>query len=216
VAMGLTYSEHVQRLGGDLPREPAATLKTYATLAAPGTTVDRPAICRQLDYEGEMVAVIGARPGADSDALPVPILGLTIGNDLSARDLQFRSDIPGMDLFSAKALDGTSPVGPWLVTSDEIGEGHPDLALEVTVDGEVRQRARTSSMSWTLQELIDYVNARVHLRCGDLLFTGSPPGVGHEDGRYLQPGQDVWVSIEKIGTLKTRIGPEQGPLWQGI
>jgi 2-keto-4-pentenoate hydratase/2-oxohepta-3-ene-1,7-dioic acid hydratase in catechol pathway len=137
------------------------------------------------------------------------VLGYTVGNEVTARDLQFGGSVTGMDMFSAKALDHTGPVGPWIVTRDEFGDESPDLALELSVDGEVRQRDRTSSLAWTVGEIVSYVSERSALHPGAILFTGTPHGVGHEDGRYLEPGQEVVVTIERIGSLRNRVGSRQ-------
>jgi 2-keto-4-pentenoate hydratase/2-oxohepta-3-ene-1,7-dioic acid hydratase in catechol pathway len=152
------------------------------------------------------VVVVGADI-ADRAHAERSILGYTVGNDVSARDQQFSGGVTGMDMFSAKALDATSGIGPWIVTRDEFGDEHPDLDLSLTVDGETRQHDRTGSMVWGSGELLAYVDARMHLHCGDVMFTGTCAGVGHEDGRYLEPGQEVTVTIERIGSLSNVVGP---------
>jgi 2-keto-4-pentenoate hydratase/2-oxohepta-3-ene-1,7-dioic acid hydratase in catechol pathway len=113
-----------------------------------------------------------------------------------------------MDIFSAKSLKNTSPVGPWIVTRDEFGEGAPDLEMTLTVNGEIRQEARTGQMVWNVAELLTYVDDRAGVRCGDLLFTGSPAGIGHSSGRYLQPGDRVVGTIERLGSLVNEVGPD--------
>ena len=205
IAAGGTYAKHIAGLGLQMPKQPAAFIKPVQSLVGPEDEISYPAITEQLDYEGELVVVVGA---ADLDrAHPLAsVLGYTVGNEVSARDLQFGGSVTGMDVFSGKALDRTSPVGPWIVTREELGDGSPDLALTVTVDGEVRQRDRTGSLVWGVDELLSWVDARSSLHGGDLLFTGTPAGVGHEDGRYLQPGQVVTVEIERIGTLTNTVG----------
>jgi 2-keto-4-pentenoate hydratase/2-oxohepta-3-ene-1,7-dioic acid hydratase in catechol pathway len=199
VAAGATYAKHVAGIGLSMPERPAAFLKPLSSLIGPGDEIAYPAVTTQLDYEVELVAVVGTNTG-------LGVLGYTVGNDVSARDLQFGGSVTGMDMFSAKALDRTSGLGPWIVTRDEFGDGHPDLELRLTVDGDVRQHDRTASMVWGVGELLAYVDARMHLRCGDVLFTGTPAGVGHETGRYLEPGQVVEATIERIGTLRNVVG----------
>ena len=205
VAAGATYAKHIEGLGLQMPKAPSAFLKTAASVIAPSDSIRYPGITEQLDYEGELVVVIG--DDVDQSCPVQSVLGYTIGNDVSARDQQFSGGVTGMDMFSAKALDGTSGLGPWIVTRDEFGDGHPDLELRTTVDGETRQHARTGSMVWGTSDLVTYVDQRVHLKCGDILFTGTCAGVGHEDGRYLEPGQVVTVSIERIGELVNTVGP---------
>ncbi|ROO88019.1 2-keto-4-pentenoate hydratase/2-oxohepta-3-ene-1,7-dioic acid hydratase in catechol pathway [Actinocorallia herbida] len=206
VAVGATYAKHVAGLGLTMPERPAAFLKPYGSLLAPGAEISYPALTSALDYEAELVAVIGAA-SIDRSAPSRSVLGYTAGNDVSARDLQFGGSVTGMDMFSAKALDATGGVGPWIVTRDEFGDDHPDLELRLTVNGEVRQSDRTSSMAWGVGDLVEYVEARSALACGDVLFTGTSAGVGHEDGRYLEPGDVVEVTIERIGTLRNTVGP---------
>ncbi|MCU1454110.1 MAG: Hydrolase [Acidimicrobiales bacterium] len=206
VAAGATYPKHVAGLGLTMPKAPSAFLKTPATVIGPDDPIRYPAITTQLDYEAEIVVVVGAPVGADPES---SILGYTIGNDVSARDQQFSGGVTGMDMFSAKAIDGTSPLGPWIVTRDELGDGHPDLAIELTVDGEVRQQDRTGSMVWGAPELVAYIDARTRLHAGDVVFTGTCAGVGHEDGRYLEPGQRVEITIEGIGSLANVVGPRE-------
>jgi 2-keto-4-pentenoate hydratase/2-oxohepta-3-ene-1,7-dioic acid hydratase in catechol pathway len=204
LAAGATYAKHVAGLGLKMPEKPAAFLKPYESLIGPTDDIIYPPITEELDYEVELVVIVGTdiRRG-DSGA--AGMLGYCVGNDVSARDLQFGGSVTGMDIFSAKGLDDTSGIGPWIVTRDEFGDGAPDLELTLTVDGEVRQQDRTSSLVWGPGELIEYVAARSRLAPGDVLFTGTPAGVAHEDGRYLQRGQMVEASVEKIGSLRNRV-----------
>jgi 2-keto-4-pentenoate hydratase/2-oxohepta-3-ene-1,7-dioic acid hydratase in catechol pathway len=209
VAAGATYAKHVAGLGLQMPERPAAMFKTFQSLINPGEQITYPPITSELDYEAELVIVIGADPLAPGDEAKT-VLGYTVGNDVTARDLQFAGSVTGMDLFSSKALDDTSGLGPWIVTRDEFGDESPDLELTLTVDGEVRQHDRTGSLVWSVAELLAYVNARSKLRCGDIMFTGTPAGVGHESGRFLEPGQVVEATIEHIGTLTNTVGPRSG------
>ena len=204
LAAGATYAKHVAGLGLKMPDKPAAFLKPFESLIGPTDDILYPPITEQLDYEVELVVVIGA-PIRRGDSGAPGILGYCVGNDVSARDLQFGGSVTGMDIFSAKGLDDTSGIGPWITTRDEFGDGDPDLELTLTVDGEVRQQDRTSSLVWGPAELIEYVAARSRLNPGDILFTGTPAGVGHEDGRYLQPGQTVEATVERLGTLRNTV-----------
>jgi 2-keto-4-pentenoate hydratase/2-oxohepta-3-ene-1,7-dioic acid hydratase in catechol pathway len=205
MAAGGTYAKHVAGLGLDMPDKPAAFYKGYAALVGPYDEIAYPAITTALDYEVELVVVIGADVHDPTDSASA-ILGYTVGNDVSARDWQFGGALTGMDMFSAKVLDDSTPIGPWIVTRDEFGDDQPDLELTLHVDGELRQADRTSSLVWPVAELVRYVHARMAQRCGDVLFTGTPAGVGHEDGRYLEPGQEVEATIEAIGTLRNIVG----------
>lgn len=201
-AVGANYAKHLEELGMQPPAAPIAFIKSSRALIGASEDILYPAVCSQLDYEIELVAVMGRSlpPGADpTDG----ILGYTVGNDVSARDLQ-RSGI-GFDLFSAKSLDRTSGVGPWLVTRDEFGPGTPDLRLWLSVNGEMRQDSRTGLMRWKLDELLTYVNARAALVPGDLLFTGTPEGVAWASGRFLRRSDLVRAGIEKIGEIANHV-----------
>lgn len=204
VAAGATYAKHVVGLGLKMPERPAAFLKPYSSLLAPGDDIAYPPVTSQLDYEVELVAVLGTAVRGVTQPIHA-VLGYTVGNDVSARDLQFGGSVTGMDMFSAKALDDTCGLGPWIVTRDEFGDDHPDLDLRLEVDGELRQHDRTSSMVWGVAELLTYVDDRMALRSGDVLMTGTPSGVGHENGAFLRPGQLVQASIEALGTLQNRV-----------
>ena len=111
-----------------------------------------------------------------------------------------------MDLFAAKSQDKTTGLGPWIVTRDEFPEGMPALRLTLSVNGEVRQDGNTSEMTWTVAELITFVHERSSFACGDVLFTGSPAGVGMATGRFLNPGDVVEASVEGVGTLRNVVG----------
>lgn len=207
VAVGATYAKHVDGMGLRMPEQPAAFLRPYASLVGPDEEIAYPKLTNQLDYEAELVAIVGAARIDDRSAAERGILGYTVGNDVSARDLQFGGSVTGMDMFSAKALDRTGSVGPWIVTRDEFGDGHPDVEIRLTVNGELRQKDRTSSMVWGVGEILAYVDARSALGCGDVVFTGTSAGVAHESGRYLEPGQVVTVTIDTIGSLRNVVGP---------
>jgi 2-keto-4-pentenoate hydratase/2-oxohepta-3-ene-1,7-dioic acid hydratase in catechol pathway len=204
LAAGATYAKHVAGLGLKMPEKPAAFLKPYESLIGPSDDIQYPPLTGQLDYEVELVVIAGATIRRGEPAIG-KVLGYCVGNDVSARDLQFGGSVTGMDIFSAKGLDDTSGIGPWITTRDEFGDVDPDLELLLTVDGEVRQQDRTSSLVWGPAELVEYVAARSRLSPGDVLFTGTPAGVAHEDGRYLRPGQVVEASVERLGTLRNTV-----------
>jgi 2-keto-4-pentenoate hydratase/2-oxohepta-3-ene-1,7-dioic acid hydratase in catechol pathway len=206
VGAGATYAKHIAGMGLQMPEQPAAFHKSARTIVGPEDEISYPGITEALDYEAELVVVVGTPLAPDRDPT-LSILGYTIGNEVSARDLQFGGSVTGMDIFSAKALDRTAPIGPWIVTRDEFGDEHPDLEITLTIDGEVRQHDRTSSMAWGVGFLLAYVNDRTAMESGDIFFTGTMSGVGHEDGRYLEPGQVVEITIEGIGTLRNVVGP---------
>jgi 2-keto-4-pentenoate hydratase/2-oxohepta-3-ene-1,7-dioic acid hydratase in catechol pathway len=201
-AVGANYQRHLDELGMQAPAAPIAFLKSLRSLIGAADDIVHAAVTTQLDYEVELVAVLGkpVQPGSN----PIEsVLGYTVGNDVSARDLQ-RSGI-GFDLFSAKSLDRTAGLGPWLVTRDSFGSGTPDLRLWLTVNGEPRQDSRTGLMRWKLDELLTYVDRRAALQPGDVLFTGTPEGVAWASGRFLQPGDVVAAGIDGIGVISNKV-----------
>jgi len=204
-AGGANYGAHLAELNLD-GADPTVFLKAASSLVGPYTEISSPAITDQLDYEVELVAVFGART-FDPNHPWAGVLGYTVGNDVTARDLQFRLSATGMDIFSGKSLQSTSPVGPWILTRDEVGDRPPDLAMTLAVNGEIRQQARTTDMTWDVAALLQYVDDRSGITAGDLLFTGSPAGIGHSTATYLQPGDVVEASIEGIGALRNVVGP---------
>jgi 2-keto-4-pentenoate hydratase/2-oxohepta-3-ene-1,7-dioic acid hydratase in catechol pathway len=184
------------------PKSPIAFLKSGRALIGAHDQIHHSPLTSQLDYEVEMVAVIGLPIADRTDVIP-SVLGYTVGNDVSARDLQ-RSGI-GFDLFSSKSLDRTTGLGPWIVTRDEFGDGTPDIGMTLKVNGETRQNARTGEMTWKLDVILPYVDQRAALRTGDVVFTGTPEGVAWASGRFLKPGDLVEASLAGIGTLTNMV-----------
>ena len=207
VIAGANYSKHLVEFGVAAPTQPIAFLKAYGALIGAEDPIRYPPLTEQLDYECELVVVIGDDRIDLSDPL-ASVLGYTAGNDVSARDLQ-RSGPPGigMDLYAAKSQDRATPVGPWIVTRDEFPAGSPALRLSTAVNGEIRQDGTTADMTWDVAELIRFVQQRVSFGVGDLLFTGTPEGVAQGSGRYLNPGDLVEVTLEGVGTLRNRVAP---------
>jgi acylpyruvate hydrolase len=207
VCIGRNYAAHAAESGSDAPPYPQLFAKFRNTLLGSGGTVPYPSITERLDYEGELVAVIGRRASkvAAADAGAV-IAGYTIMNDVSARDLQ-RADLQWI---RGKSLDGFAPLGPVVATADEIG-GVADvdaLRLETRVNGELRQDAACGEMIFKLPALIEFITEGITLEPGDLIATGTPSGVGFafDPPRWLGPGDVVDVSIDRIGTLRCSIG----------
>ncbi|MFC4055268.1 fumarylacetoacetate hydrolase family protein [Actinomadura syzygii] len=201
VAIGLNYAEHAAEGGLDVPAEPVVFAKFPSALIAHGETVEwDPAVTAQVDYEAELAVVIGspARHVSERDALG-HVLGYTCLNDVSARDLQ-RADGQWV---RAKSLDTFCPMGPWLVTADEVPDPQ-DLAVRCRVSGELRQDASTADMIFSVRTLIARLSRAFTLRPGDVIATGTPPGVGMASTppRLLRDGDTVEVDIEGIGTLR--------------
>jgi acylpyruvate hydrolase len=203
VCIGRNYPAHVAEGRSPMPEFPLLFSKFANTLIPSGAAVTYPAITAELDYEGELAVVIGRRASRlrPEDA-PGVIAGYTIVNDVSARDRQ-RGDLQWI---RGKSLDGFAPLGPVVVTVDEVPDVYA-LRIRTTVNGEVRQNALCGEMHFKLPELLEFITAGITLSPGDLIATGTPAGVGmgFDPPRYLVPGDEVAVEIEPIGTLRTTI-----------
>lgn len=203
VVAGANYAKH---LAGDFGlkthTQPIAFLKAYGALIGANDPIRYPPLTTELDHEVELVAVIGAERVDYEDPLS-GVLGYTVGNDVSARDLQ-RSGPPGvgMDLFAAKSQDRSTGLGPWIVTRDEFPEGSPKRRLTLKVNGEIRQDGSTAEMTWDVGHLVKFVDQRSSFECGDVMFTGSPAGTAQGSGLFLKIGDVVEASVEGIGTLR--------------
>lgn len=211
VVAGANYSKHLAAdFGLATPAQPIAFLKAYGALIGANDPIRYPPLTRELDHEVELVVVLGDTPVDDENPL-ASVLGYAVGNDVSARDLQRSGPAGiGMDLFAAKSQDRSTGVGPWIVTRDEFGPGSPQLRLTLKVNGQTRQDSSTAEMTWDVAELLRFVEARSSFSAGDIMFTGSPAGVGQGTGLFLNPGDVVEASVEGIGTLKNVVGPRAG------
>lgn len=209
VVAGANYAKHLASdFGIKSHSQPIAFLKAMGALIGARDEMRYPPLTSELDHEVELVAVIGAEHVDLADPLS-SVLGYTVGNDVSARDLQ-RSGPPGvgMDLFAAKSQDRSTGLGPWIVTRDEFPEGSPKRRLTLKVNGEVRQDGNTAEMTWDVAFLVRFVEQRSSFECGDVMFTGSPAGTGQGSGRFLQPGDVVEAAVEGIGALINTVGPK--------
>lgn len=212
LAAGANYGKHVREFGLGPPRAPFVFMKPYGALIGAQDDIIHSALTRELDHELELVVVIGARVVARASCIDA-VLGYTVGNDVSARDLQKGpGGAIGMDFFSGKGLDRTTAVGPWIVTRDEFDGCPPDLRMSLRVNGEVRQHGRSSDMTYKVGELLAYADERSAVEPGDVLFTGTPGGVGQLTGRFLQVGDVVEAAIDGIGELRNvvRMSASQG------
>jgi 2-keto-4-pentenoate hydratase/2-oxohepta-3-ene-1,7-dioic acid hydratase in catechol pathway len=201
-AVALNYRPHAEEGGYELPSDPLIFTKFPACVAGPVTDVRLPP--GKVDWEVELVAVVGT----GGHQIPRErawdaVAGLTVGQDLSERALQMRGAPPQFSL--AKSFPGFGPTGPVAVTADELPDPD-DLALQCSVDGEVVQSDRTSSMIFPISDLVAYISAVCPLLPGDLIFTGTPAGVGNRRNppRYLRPGQELVSRIDGIGEIRQR------------
>jgi len=201
ICVGLNYINHAKESKMDIPTSPILFSKFNNALAAHGEKVKIPQSAEQMDYEAELVLVIGktAQNVSEEEALSY-VFGYSIGNDVSARDLQFKTN----QWLLGKSPDGFAPIGPYLVTSDEIDPNN--LTVECRINGEVRQKGNTKDMIFNCAAIISYASKYMTLKPGDIIFTGTPDGVilGYEKEKqkWLQPGDEMVITIEPIGELK--------------
>lgn len=205
ICVGLNYLEHVEEAQTkEVPEEPVLFSKFNNALAAHNETIPLPKEGTQFDYEAELVMVIGkeARNVSREDALSY-VFGYSVGNDLSIRDLQFKS---GQWLLG-KTADKFAPVGPYLVTADEVDPTNLDISLKR--NGETVQSSNTRYMIFDCATIISYISRHMTLKPGDVIFTGTPEGVvlgyPEEKREWLKPGETLEVSIENIGVLKNTL-----------
>jgi 2-keto-4-pentenoate hydratase/2-oxohepta-3-ene-1,7-dioic acid hydratase in catechol pathway len=200
-AIGLNYRSHAEESGMAVPEVPATFTKFPASLAGPFDDIE--VTGESVDWEVELVAVIGARADRVDEAVAWQhVAGVTIGQDISDRHLQFAA---GMQFSLGKSRRGYGPMGPWVVTLDDI-PNRDDLALGCSVDGEKVQDARTSDLIFGIPRLVAELSAVVPLLPGDVIFTGTPAGVGmaRQPARFLRPGNVLESWIEGIGTIRNR------------
>ena len=202
VCIGLNYRKHAAETGNPVPKFPILFNKYNTALNNHGGTIAvSEEKAKQFDYEAELVIVMGrtARNVSEADAKS-HIFGYATGNDFTARDLQRVSS----QWMLGKTLDGAAPIGPWLVTADQV-DGDK-LKIELTVNGEKRQSSNTSDMVFNCGQLVSYISDHMTLKPGDIIFTGTPEGVisGYPKDKqvWLKPGDKIVTSIEKLGDLE--------------
>ena len=203
ICIGLNYRRHAEESGMKIPTAPVLFSKFDNVLAAHGDVVPIPPDTTQMDYEAELALVIGTggRHIAEADAL-AHVFGYFNANDVSARDLQMLS---GQWLLG-KTADGFLPIGPYLVTADEVADPH-DLRITCTINGEMRQDSNTADLIFDVPQIISYISRYVTLEPGDIISTGTPEGValGRPDKPWLQPGDVMTVAIDGLGALTNTI-----------
>jgi 2-keto-4-pentenoate hydratase/2-oxohepta-3-ene-1,7-dioic acid hydratase in catechol pathway len=208
ICIGLNYADHARESGMALPAEPVFFNKFVSAVAAPGSAIVLPKVSSEIDYEGELVAVIG-RGGRhiSPERAREHIAAYCCGNDVSARDWQLRK--PGGQWLLGKSFDGFAPFGPALVTADEVPDPN-HLAIELRLNGQVMQHSNTAEFIFKIEQLVAYVSQVCTLAPGDLIFTGTPPGVGfaRKPPVWLRPGDVVEVEIERLGVLRSTVVAE--------
>jgi 2-keto-4-pentenoate hydratase/2-oxohepta-3-ene-1,7-dioic acid hydratase in catechol pathway len=199
VCVGLNYRDHAEEQGVELPKAPLLFAKWPNALIGPGEPIVIPPVVTKADYEAELAVVIGSRVKAVSkeNALEA-VRGYICANDVSARDLQFGDG----QWTRGKSPDTFCPVGPELVPAAEVADPH-NLRIRAIVNGEVLQDSTTANLIFGVDEVISHVSQTATLEPGDLILTGTPAGVGvfRDPQRLLQPGDEVTIEIEGIGSL---------------
>lgn len=205
ICVGLNYRKHAEETGAQIPAYPILFNKFSNALAAHEAPIRVPEVTSKMDYEAELGIVIGttAFNVSEEDALNY-VYGYCAANDLSARDLQLRTS----QWLLGKSLDGFCPLGPWLVTADEVGDPNR-LEIQSFVNGERRQNSNTSDMIFDCKTIVSYVSRHMTLQPGDVILTGTPEGVvmGYPEERqvYLKAGDLVEIRIEKLGELRNNL-----------
>lgn len=210
ICIGLNYSDHTAESPYEQPDYPTLFGRFATSLVADGQPIVRPRISQQLDFEGELVAVIG-RKGRHipKDAAHEHVAGYSIFNEGSIRDYQFKA--PQWTV--GKNFDDTGAFGPVFVSADELPAGGKGLKIETRLNGEVVQSANTDDMIFSVADIISIVSEAITLEPGDVLVTGTPAGIGmaRKPPRYMKPGDVVEVEIERIGVLRNPIVDEAAP-----
>lgn len=208
LCLGLNYIEHIKEGGYDIPDYPAMFIRTRQSIMAAGAPLVRPTCSDKLDYEAELMLIVGkgGRHIQEADALD-HVFGYTVFNDGSVRDFQRKTHqwTPG------KNFDQTGAIGPYVVTPDDLPEGAKGLKIESRVGDEILQSSNTSNMIWGAAQTIAIMSEFTTLEPGDLIALGTPPGVGHAkkpEPRWLKPGEVVEIEIESIGICASPIKDE--------
>jgi len=203
-ALGLAYSSHVGEMGRQQDAEPFFFLKAPSSLTAAGQPIVLPPVAPEhVDYEREVAFVIGRRAShVAAEQARTCVAGVTILNDVTARDVQQGQHVAGArpNTSMAKSFDTFTPCGPCVSTLDEFPDPD-DIELTTFVNGEQRQHSRTSSLIWPVSYLLSFLSERTTLMPGDIVSTGTPAGVGHAEGRYLRPGDSVTIRVTGVGAL---------------
>lgn len=205
IGVGRNYADHAKETGVKPFEVPRIIFKMPSSVAAPGAPVVRPADVKKLDFESELAVVIGGygKDISETQAMSL-VAGYTVLNDLSAREFQF--DIVQAQTTFAKSMDGFSPMGPWLVTADEIPNPQ-ELEVSCWLNGQPMQRGHTADMLFPVATLIAYLSRFMTLEPGDVIATGTPAGIGafRQPPVYLQPGDELRLEVSRVGSMTHRI-----------
>lgn len=203
ICVGVNYKDHVKEMGRELPEFPVLFAKFSNAIIGPADNIPKSPLTNMLDYEAELAVVIGKETShVKKESALNYVAGYTIANDVTARDLQRRTP----QWLQGKSLDGSAPMGPSLVTSDEINDPG-NLSIATFVNGEKRQASNTKQLIFDVPYLIEFISSLITLQPGDVIMTGTPHGVGFamDPQQFLQDGDTVKIEIDKIGSLQNKI-----------
>jgi len=203
ICIGLNYRDHAAESNMAIPKQPVVFSKFSTAVIAPGEPVVLPASSAQVDYEAELAVVIGRRAkDVSAERALDHVLGYTCFNDVSARDFQFADG----QWQRGKSCDTFAPMGPTIVTADEIADPH-NLSIKLILNGQAMQDSNTDQFIFGIPELIAFLSQTITLEPGDVIATGTPPGVGfaRKPPVFLKPGDKMEVVIEKVGTLNNPV-----------
>ena len=201
LAIGRNYADHAKELGNAIPDEPVVFQKANSSVIGPGESIVLPTAIGQVDHEGELLVVIGT--GGRDIALETAlshVAGYSIINDVTARAKSKALQAKGYPWFLAKCRDTFGPIGPWLVTADDVPDPQ-GLSLWLEVNGKARQAGNTRDMIFGVPFLVSYLSRFMRLEPGDIISTGTPSGVGRPRNIFLKPGDEVTIEVEGIGRL---------------
>ena len=205
--VGLNYADHTAESPYEQPNYPTVFLRVATATTGHGASIALPAVSEQLDYEGEMIAVIGkGGKHISKERAHEHVFGYAVGNEVSVREYQFKS--PQWTI--GKNFDGTGAWGPYIVTADALPPGGKGLKLEVRLNGKTVQSSNTEHMIFDVATIIATISEAITLQAGDIIFTGTPAGVGlgHKPPLWMKDGDKVEVEIERIGLLQNTIAKE--------
>ena len=210
ICVGHNYREHILEMGRELPTNPVIFAKFSNTILGPDDDIPFFPISDQLDYEAEFTFVVGkqARNVSEEEALDY-VAGYTITNDVTYRDIQRRT----LQWLQGKTVDGSAPMGPYLVTADELTDS-AGLDVVLKVNGEVRQKTNTANLVFSVQKLVAFLSNLMTLEPGDVVLTGTPGGVGvaMNPPQFLKDGDVVTIEIDQIGTLENKVASVVSPV----
>lgn len=205
ICIGLNYRDHAEESGAPIPRDPVLFSKFTSALIGPEQPIVLPPVSQKVDYEAELVVVIGKKGRfIPKEKAMEHVAGYCVGHDVSARDWQLEKD--GKQWLAGKTFDTFAPLGPCLVTADEVPDPHA-LGIRLRLNGQTMQDSNTRQMIFRVEDLISYVSQVVTLVPGDLIYTGTPPGVGaaREPKVWLKGGDVVEVEIDGLGVLRNPV-----------